>query len=162
MVSGKEKERELIVKLSKEKKTCREIAAILGTSKSKVSYWICRTKQTENLSDLPRSGRPTKLSKRKLKQIYSILREEELISNRSGFSSKKVSDVIYKNIGQKYTMRHVRRILKKMNISLISPRVSHIRKDEKKIKKFRREFKKNLNRSMWTTNLSLLTRSDSD
>ena len=37
MVSGKEKERELIVKLSKEKKTCRDIAKILGTSKSKVS-----------------------------------------------------------------------------------------------------------------------------
>jgi len=162
MVSGKEKERELIIKLSKENKTCREIAGILGTSKSKVSYWICRSKQRENLSDLPRSGRPTKLSKRKLKQIYSILREEELTSNRSGFSSKRVADLLYKSTGQKYAMRHVRRILKKMNISLISPRVSHIRKDEKKIKKFKREFKKNLNRSMWTTNSSLLMKSDSD
>ena len=162
MVSGKEKERELIVKLSKENKTCREIAAILGTSKSKVSYWICRSKQTGNLSDLPRSGRPTKLSKRKLKQIYSILREEELTSNRSGFSSKKVSDVIQKSTGQKYAMRHVRRILKRMNISLISPRVSHIRKDEKKIKKFKRKFKKNLNRNMWTANSSLLMKLDSD
>lgn len=162
MVSGKQKERELIVKLSKENKTCREIADILGTSKSKVSYWICRSKQTDNLSDLPRSGRPTPLSKRKLKQIYAILREEELTSNRSGFSSKKVSDLVYKLIGQKYAMRHVRRILKKMNISLISPRVSHIRKDEKKIKKFKREFKKNFNRSMWTTNSLLLTKSDSD
>ena len=162
MVSGKEKERELIVKLSKENKTCREIAAILGTSKSKVSYWFCRSKKTGNLSDLPRSGRPTKLSKRKLKQIYSILREEELTSNRSGFSSKRVSDLLHKSTGQKYAMRHVRRILKKMNISLISPRVSHIRKDEKKIKKFKREFKKNLNRNMWTANSSLLMKSDSD
>jgi len=162
MVSGKEKERELIIKLSKENKTCREIAGILGTSKSKVSYWICRSKQRENLSDLPRSGRPTKLSKRKLKQIYSILREEELTSNRSGFSSKRVADLLYKSTGQKYAMRHERRILKKMNISLIYPRVSHIRKDEKKIKKFKREFKKNLNRSMWTTNSSLLMKSDSD
>lgn len=162
MVSGKEKERELIVKLSKENKTCREIAAILGTSKSKVSYWICRVKQTRNLSDLPRSGRPTQLSKRKLKKIYSILREEELTSNRSGFSSKRVTDLLFKNTGRKYAMRHVRRILKKMNIALISPRVSHIRKDEKKIKKFKREFKKNFKKSMWTTNSLLLTKSDSD
>ena len=154
MVSGKEKERELIVKLSKENKTCREIAAILGTSKSKVSYWICRSRQTNSLSDLPRSGRPTQLSKRKLNKIYSALRKEELTSNRSGFSSKKVADILQKTIGKKYSMRHVRRILKKINISLITPRVSHIRKDEEKIKKFKQEFKKNFSKNMWTTNLS--------
>ena len=83
MKTAKEKERELIIKLSKENKTCREIAAILGTSKSKVSYWICRSRQTNSLSDLPRSGRPTKLSKRKLNKIYSALRKEELTSNRT-------------------------------------------------------------------------------
>ena len=158
MISGKEKERELIIKLSKENKTCREIAAILGTSKSKVSYWICRSRQTNSLSDFPRSGRPTKLSKRKLNKIYSALRKEELTSNRSGFWSKKVADLLQKTIGKKYSMRHVDRILKKINISLITPRVPHIRKDEEKIKEFKREFKKNLNRNMWTTSLSHSTK----
>lgn len=154
MISGKEKERELIVKLSKENKTCREIAEILGTSKSKVSYWICRSKQTKSRKDLPRSGRPTKLSEEKLESVYSRLRHDEIVENKSGFSTKKVSELLHETIGIKYSMRHVRRILKKMNIGLITPRVSHIRRDEEKIKNFRREFKKNLKQNMWTTNLS--------
>ena len=160
MVSGKEKERELIIRLYNEKKTCRDIASILGTSKSKVSYWICRHKKTGRLSDLPRSGRPTKLSKRKLEMIYSILRKQEINNKRSGFSTKKVAELIHKKIGKKYAMRHVRRILKKMNITLITPRISHIRKDEKKIKEFKQKFKKNLKKSMWTTISSPLTKLD--
>jgi len=162
MNSAKEKERELIIKLSHEKKTCREIASLLGTSKSKVSYWVCRSKQTNKLSDLPRSGRPTNLSKRKLKDVYSILRKEELTSKRSGFSSKKVADLLLEKTGNKYSLRHVRRILKSINISLITPRVSHIRRDEKKIQKFKREFKKNFNKNIWTTNSSHLMKSDLD
>jgi transposase len=162
MISGKEKERELIIKLSKENKTCREIAAILGTNKSKVSYWICRSKKTKTLLDLPRSGRPTKLSKNKLNEIYSTLRKDELTTKKSGFSSKKVAELLQEKIGRKYTMRHVRRILKKMNISLITPRVSHIRKDEKKIIAFKREFKKNSKKNIWTTNLLPSMKSDSD
>lgn len=156
MISGKEKERELIVKLFKENKTCREIAAILGTNKSKVSYWISRSRQTVSLSDLPRSGRPTPLSKNKLKKIYSTLREEESTAKYAGFSSKKVAELLQKTTGKEYSMRHVRRILKKINISLITPRPFHIKNDPKKVAEFRREFKKNFHRNTWTTNLSLL------
>jgi transposase len=151
MNSGKSKERELIIKLHKENKTCREIASILGTSKSKASYWINRYIQTKDLSDLPRSGRPSELNDEILNLVYSNLRQEEETSRRSGFSSKKVGDLLQKETGTKYTLRHIRRILKKMNISRITPRVSHIRKDEKKIVEFKEEFKKNSNRSMWTT-----------
>jgi len=158
MVSGKEKERELIIKFSKENKTCREIATLLGTSKSKVSYWINRSRQTTILSDLPRSGRPTPLSKKNLSNLRSKLRKEELTSNMSGFSSKKVSEMLQKTTGKPYSMRHVRRVLKKMNIALITPRPFHIKNDPKKVAEFRKEFKKNLKKSMWTTNLSLLTK----
>jgi transposase len=158
MISSKEKERELIIKLHNEKKTCREIASILGTSKSKASYWIRRYEKTGLLSDLPRSGCPTKLNEEKLNKVYVALRQEEAVSNRSGFSSKRVGELLQKVTGRKYTLRHVRRILKKMNIGLITPRVSHIRKDEKKVEKFKRDFKKNSSRSTWTTYLSPLTK----
>ena len=96
MISGKEKERELIIKLAKENKTCREIAAILGTNKSKVSFWTSRSRKTAKLSDLPRSGRPSGISKGKLNVVYSTLRKEELTSNCAGFSSKKVSELLQK------------------------------------------------------------------
>ena len=158
MVSGKEKERELIIKLAKENKTCREIAAILGTNKSKVSFWISRSRKTAKLSDLPRSGRPSAISKRKLNEIYSTLRKEELTSNCAGFSSKKVSEMFQKTTGQKYSLRHVRRILKKMNIALITPRPFHIKNDPKKVIGFRTEFKKNFHRNTWTTNSLPLTK----
>ncbi len=153
MISGKEKERELIVKLSKENKTCREIADILGTSKSKVSYWVCRYRKTKKLVDLPRSGRPTKLTKEKLDEIYFKLKQDELKNDNAGFSSKKVFEMIYNATGKKYAMRHVRRILKKMRISLITPRSFHIKNDPVKVAEFRKEFKKNLKQNMWTTNL---------
>mgnify|MGYP001587648630 CR=1 FL=1 len=158
MISGKEKERELIIKFSKENKTCREIATLLGTSKSKVSYWINRSRQTATLSDLPRSGRPTILSKKNLSNLRSKLRKEELASNMPGFSSKKVSEMLNKTTGKQYSMRHVRRILKKMNIALITPRPFHIKNDPKKVAEFRREFKKNSKKNIWTTNSSLLTK----
>ncbi|MFT4297997.1 MAG: helix-turn-helix domain-containing protein [Candidatus Woesearchaeota archaeon] len=162
MKSAKEKERELIIKLYNEKKTCREIASLLGTSKSKVSYWICNSKKRKKFSDLPRSGRPTKLSRRKLNEVYSILRTEEQNNKYSGFSSKKVAELLEFNTGNKYTLRHVRRILNKMNITRITPRVSHIKRDEKKIKKFRKEFKKNFNMNIWTTNSLPSTKLDLD
>lgn len=156
MISGKEKERELIVKFSREKKTCREIAVLLGTSKSKVSYWINRSRRTTRLSDLPRSGRPTTLSQKRLDKLYFRLRKEELTSDMSGFSSKRVSEMLHETTGKQYSMRHVRRILKKINIALIMPRPFHIKNDPKKVAAFRKEFKKNLKKNMWTTNSSLL------
>jgi len=87
--------------------------------------------------------------------LRSKLRREELASNMSGFSSKKVSEMLNKKTGKQYSMRHVRRILKKMNIALITPRPFHIKNDPKKVAEFRREFKKNSKKNIWTTNLSL-------
>lgn len=109
---------------------------------------------------MPRSGRPTNLNQEKIEMVYSALRQEELTKKRAGFSSKRVGELIKDLTGNKYCMRHVRRILKKMGVGLITPEVAHIMKDEKKIKKFKREFKKNSNRNIWTTYLSHSTKSD--
>ena len=49
MKTAKQKERELIVKLSKEKRTTRDIASILGISKSKAAFWVKRFRDTESL-----------------------------------------------------------------------------------------------------------------
>ena len=84
MKSAKQKERELIIKLSKGKKTCREIGDILGTSKSKVSYWITRYKKTGSLLDKPRSGRPTPLTKQELENIgFKIIKHNFVESARN-------------------------------------------------------------------------------
>ena len=153
MKSARQKERELIVKLGSEKKTVREIGSILGISKSKVAYWLKRFRETKNLQDKPRSGRPTPLNKDELNSIAKLIKSKLLEPRKAGVSSKEVLQLIEYKTKQKYTLRHVQRILHKTGFSLITPRVSHIRKDEKAQQKFRQEFKKNLNRNMWAIQL---------
>lgn len=153
MNPAKQKERELIIKLVSEKKSCRDIADLLGVSKSKVSFWSSRFRKTGTLGDKPRSGRPTPLSKPKIVNIKEQLREaltKSSVEKKTGFSSKQVLILIEKKTGKKYTLRHVQRVLHKMGFSLITPRVHHARNDPKKVEEFRDEFKKNSNKNIWT------------
>lgn len=148
---AKRKERELIVKLRKEGKTCIEAANILGISKSKVSFWTLRYNKTRCLEDKPRKGRPTLLTEEKLKKMKEEIKEMILKQkDRAGLSSKEILILIKKETGKTYTLRHVERLLHKMGFSLITPRVNHIRKDETTQKKFRENFKKNYRTSIWT------------
>ena len=148
---AKRKERELIVKLRKEGKICIEVAEILGISKSKVSYWTRRYNETGCLEDKPRGGRPTSLTEEKLQEMKEKIKETVLEQNdRAGLSSKEILVFIKKETGRAYTIRHVERLLHKMGFSLITPRVNHIKKDVEAQEKFRKEFKKNYKRSIWT------------
>lgn len=151
MKTAKQKERELIVKLHKEKKKVREIAQLLGLSKSKVHFWIQRSRKTNSLEDKPRSGRPTPLNAKALRAISRLI-ENKLINpknNRAGISTKEVKQLIKNKIKKKYCIRHVERIMRKMGLSLITPRTTHIRKDENAKEKFKVEFKKNFPRNIW-------------
>jgi len=149
MKSARIKERELIIKLHKEKRSTYEISSILGVSQTKASFWVRRYKKTGSLENLPRSGRPTPLTKEELKSIASEIKSKLIEPKRTGINSKEVLQLIEHKISRKYTLRHAQRLLHKMGFSLITPRVSHIRKDEKAQQKFRKEFKKNLNRNIW-------------
>lgn len=151
MKTGKQKERELIIKLHQEKKTVREIALILGISKSKASFWVNRFKKTNSLEDKGRSGRPTPLSPKNLTDIKNNLKKKLFApqSKKAGISSKEVLELIENKINRKYSLRHTQRILHKIGLSLITPRVNHVRNDKVAQEKFRREFKKNFNKNMW-------------
>jgi transposase len=144
------KERELIIKLSNEGKTCREIASLLGIGKSTASYWIVRYNKTNDLKDKPRSGRPTLLTKMRLTEISEKiklgLRGQK---DKVGISSKEVIEILVEVTGRKYTIRHARRLLHKMGFSLITPRVSHIKKNKETQNRFREEFKKSFKKTMW-------------
>jgi len=149
MKSAKLKERELIIKLSNDGKTCREIASLLGISKSKASYWIVRYNKTNDLNDKSRSGRPTPLTKEKLTEISEKikvgLRGQKV---KAGISSRDVVEILENEIGIRYTIRHARRLLHKMGFSLITPRVSHIKMSKEAQNKFREEFKKSFKGTM--------------
>ena len=150
MKSARLKERELIIKLKKEKRSTYEIAGILGISQTKASFWVRRYIKTNNLENMPRSGRPTTLTREKLKSIANDIKLKFLEPKRTGINSKEVLEILEHKTKRKYTLRHAQRLLHKMGFSLITPRVSHIRKDEKAQEEFRQEFKKNFSRNIWT------------
>lgn len=151
MKSARQKERELIIELYNKKKSTYQIADILGISQTKASFWVRRYIKTGSLENLPRSGRPTPLTKRELSEIKILLRDDILTAKnkKAGFSSKEVLGLMEKKAKRKYTIRHAERVMHKIGLSLITPRVSHIKKDEKAQENFRGNFKKNLDRNIW-------------
>lgn len=150
MLSAKEKERELIVSLHKKGNSTRDIADILDISKSKSAFWVKRYNETGSLENKPRSGRPTSLTKKKLGSIAGLIKSQVLESDKkNGISSKEVLQLIEHKTEKKYTLRHVQRLLHKMGFSLITPRVSHVKKDKGAQEKFRKEFKKKSKKNIW-------------
>jgi putative transposase len=148
------KERELIVKLHLGRKNQQEIADLIGCSQPTVNKWITRFKRGKTLNTLPRSGRPTQLTKETLGQLKKkILTKIKDANNKyCSVSTKQVKRLVHQEIGEDYTMRHIERIMHKLGFSLITPRPQHLRHDQEKVDKFRDEFKKNFNRCMWTMN----------
>lgn len=145
------KERELIVKLHLKGKNQQEIADLIGCSQPTAHKWITRFKGGKTLETLHRSGRPTKLTKKNLARVKKKLLANIMKANDSycSVSTKQLKDLIHGEIGKMYSLRHVERIMHKLGFSLITPRPQHLRHDKEKVDKFRKEFKKNLNRSMW-------------
>lgn len=151
MKSARIKERELIIELYyQKKKSTYEISDILGISQTKASFWVRRYRKTNNLENKPRSGRPSPLTNKSLEEIKLLLKTKLLSSkNKAGTSSKEVLQLIEQKTNKKYCLRHAERIMHKMGLSLITPRISHIKKDEKAQENFRQNFKKNFSRSIW-------------
>ena len=94
MKSARIKERELIIKLNNEKRSTYDIARVLGISQTKASFWVRRYKKTGILENLPRSGRPTPLTKDELKSIASEIKSKLIEPKRTGINSKKILQLI--------------------------------------------------------------------
>jgi transposase len=144
-------QREMIIKLKHDGKKQRQIAQLIGCSQAAVSKWISKFERGRTLETLPRSGRPTKLTKIKLVKLKDKLLCEIKNANEKycSLNTKQLSDVIKKEIGKEYSIRHVERIMHKLGFSLITPRTMHIKHDQKKVDDFRDEFKKNFSKNTW-------------
>jgi len=145
--------RKLVLKWNLEGKTQQQIADLVGCNQSAVSRLISKYNKTGKIKNLPRSGRPTKLKKNILAKLKHKITAVIKKANQKfcAVSTKQVADIIEKEVGRSYSHRHVERLLHKMNFSLVTPRPKHIRHDQKKVDAFRKEFKKNFRKSMWTT-----------
>ncbi len=138
------KERELIVQWDKQGKTQQEIARLLDCHQTSVSRLLNKHKRLGIVYNLPRSGRPTKLTNLNLLKLKEkILAKIKAANNEYGsVSTKQVWGVIHQEIGETYSLRHIERIMHILGFSLITPRPQHIRHDQEKVDNFRKEFKK--------------------
>ena len=147
-------QREMIVILSKQK-TQQEIADIVGCSQPTVNFWLRQEKKGRTLSTLPRSGRPTSLTKEVLERLKKDLTHDAREANKKfcSINTKQFIKKINAVTNNNYSSRHIRRILHKLNFSRITPRSQHIKNDPIKVAEFRDAFKKNLKTSIWIMKL---------
>ena len=145
------KERALIIQWDEEGKTQQEIAELLNCHQSSVSRFLRKYKLKGIVQNLPRSGRPTKLTEKTIRQLKKkiVTKIESANDEFCSISTKQISHLIHQEIGELYSLRHVERIMHKLGFSLITPRPQHLRHDQEKVDKFRDEFKKKLHRSIW-------------
>lgn len=148
--------RELVLKWKKEGKTQQDIADLVGCNQSAISRLIAKFRQTGSTKNLPRSGRPTPLTKSTLAKLKAEFRREARAANKNycSINIKQFSQMIEKKVSKKYSARHIKRILHQLDFSRITPRSQHIKNDPAKVQKFREEFKKNLKRNIWVMELS--------
>lgn len=147
--------RELVLKWKKEGKKQQQIADLIGCNQSAVSRLLAKVKKTGTVKNLPRSGRPTPLTKKALAKLKVELTEKVKKANEHycSIDTKQFSELIEGNVKKKYTPRHVRRLLHKLDFSRITPRAKHIKNDPEKVRLFREDFKKNEKHSIWVLKL---------
>lgn len=147
--------RELVLKWKNDGKTQQQIADLVGCNQSAISRLILKFNRTGDVKNLPRSGRPTPLTKKTLAKLKMQFQRKAREANKNycSIDVKQFSYMIVKETNKKYSIRHVERILHKLDFSRITPRPKHIKNDPEKIKEFRREFKKKLKKNMWVMRL---------
>ncbi|MFH1134052.1 MAG: winged helix-turn-helix domain-containing protein [Nanoarchaeota archaeon] len=148
--------RELVLKWNHEGKKQQQIAGLVGCSQSAISRLIEKFEKTGSVKNLPRSGRPTLLTKKTLAKLKKEFENQARAANKNycSIDVKQFAQIIEKETDKKYCVRHVERILHKLDFSRITPRPLHLKNDPKKVDKFRQEFKKKSKKSMWVMDLS--------
>lgn len=148
--------RELVLKWTKQGKKQQQIAELVGCNQSAISRLIVKYNKTGSIKNLPRSGRPTPLTKNTLTKLKAEFKRKAKAANKNfcSIDVKQFSQMIEKEADRKYSTRHVERILHRLDFSRITPRSQHIKNDPKKVNEFRGEFKKNLKQNIWVMNLS--------
>lgn len=109
--SVKVKERLFLIKqVLLDNQIASHVAKSLGRVRSWAYKWLERFAEygIDGLQDMPRTGRPTSIPKKKLASIQLQIAERQ-----SGWSAKQVMNLIYEKSGVKYHEVHVYRLLHK-------------------------------------------------
>jgi len=144
--------RKKIISMHKKGNSTRDIAFLLDLSKSKVAFWVKRYKDTKNLENNHRSGKPPKLTKKQLNEVKNYLLDyapERYGGESIGWTTKMAIKFIIDKFGVTYSIRRMQELFRKFGLSLITPRSEYYKPSKLARTAFREEFKKNFNQNIW-------------
>lgn len=146
-------DRKLALKWHKQNKSQETIAQLLGCHQSSISRLIKKYNKHQTVANLKRTGKPTKLTEQTINSLKMKLKQkiEQKNDQFGSVTTKEIREFIHQEIGELYSIRHVERLMHKMEFSLITPRTMHTKHDQKAVDTFRKEFKKKLTRAIWIT-----------
>lgn len=131
----------LILKVKHDDMLPAHVADELHRSRPWSLYWLDRFSREgiNGIKDRSKSGRPTKIPKEVAVRI-----RKELLGSKHGWTTKQVSDIIFREGGVRYHYTHVYRILHKWGFKQKVPRKVHINtasgKEKEDFKKEPREY----------------------
>ncbi|KXA97722.1 hypothetical protein AKJ39_00105 [candidate division MSBL1 archaeon SCGC-AAA259J03] len=112
----------------------REIARLLGTSRTSVWRWIKRFDESgiEGLWDEERPGRPSKLSELEKESLREDLKSspKDFGYESEVWSTKMVLDHLREEYGIEYHPRYIQRFLRSLGFELKKPRPKHHKASE--------------------------------
>lgn len=145
---SKIKERLHMIVLLKDGYSCRDVAKIHHTSKSKVSFWNVRFQKMgyDGLKDKNGRGIKPQLNDEKITQLDKNLSVPYKMTNgyTRGWQTKDVYQLIKNELGVKYSLRHIRRILRSLGFVVLVPRPRNKKRNQDDVDEFQQEFKKTL------------------
>jgi len=153
--------RQNIIQLHKKGKKQMEISYLLDVPQSTISYWIINYNKENRLTDNPRSGRPSQLTKKQfenIKQTFLDFPPERFGGKSLGWTTKMAIQYIKDNYGVKYGMRQIQKLFHKFNLNLITPRSEHKQASFAARTVYRMDFKKNSKKNIWIAPSLISTR----
>lgn len=144
--------RKTIIKLHEKGKRQTEISKLLDIPQTTISFWIKRYKKTSSLNNRPKSGKPSKLTKKQFEQINHALHDfppSRYGGESMGWTTKMLMQFIKDNFGVTFGMRYAEKIMHKFGINLITPRSEHSKASYAARIVYRMEFKKNSKKNIW-------------
>jgi transposase len=121
----------------------KAIAEALGVSKAAVSDWMRRGREggPEALRTQPKSGAPRRLSDEQVGRLPSLLQQgaEHFGFRGEVWTRRRVASVIERELGVRYSLTHVGRLLKALRWSSQKPVERAEQRDEAAIERWRTE-----------------------
>ena len=133
----------LILRVEGDEQLSAHVVKAIHRSKPWASYWLDRYNKEgiDGLKDRSKSGRPPEIPKELAVRI-----RKELLESKQGWTTKQVSDIIFRKGGVRYHYTHIYRILHKWGFKQKIPRKVHVNTASREEKE---DFKKEP-RGYWT------------